>query len=69
MVRLVRFWPNHFFGDLMKFIIKNCARTKRTPITVHGPDHFKSPSYAPVAIYVEYFCSVIDSQIASYIFV
>ena len=35
----------------MKFIIDiylKIVRALRTAITAHGPDHFKSPSYAPV---------------------
>ena len=38
-VRLVQFWPDHFFGDSMKFIIdivNNYARASLAPI-VAGP--------------------------------
>ena len=35
-------WPDHFFVDLIKFIIKNAACTKYKCM-----DHFKFPSYTP----------------------
>ena len=45
---LVRFWPDHFFSDLMKFIIdvifKNCTHASRAPITA-GP--LQMSFYAP----------------------
>ena len=37
----VRFWPAHFFGDLIKKIA--CALGER----LLPPDHFKCHSYAP----------------------
>ena len=37
-VRLVRFWLDHFFGDLINFITKNCTCAYY---------HLKSPSYTP----------------------
>ena len=43
-VRLVRFWPDHFFGDLMKFIIEICARAVTVGIP-YARAYFKSPSY------------------------
>ena len=43
-------WPDHFFGDLMKFIIDicACAVTDSMPYAraLLQPDHFKSLSYA-----------------------
>ena len=44
-------WSDHFFGDLMKFIIDicACAVTDGMPYAraLLQPDHFKSPSYTP----------------------